>query len=79
MTIRSTVLGIIAEHTTPQVEPDQLTNDSLLGDAGLDYLDKIEMILSLEDTLNLEISDEQAESFHSVGDVVDFCEKKKAN
>ena len=76
-TVAETVREILAEHTAPAIKPAELQLDSLLIDIGLDEFDKVEAVMDLEDALNLEISDDVSDTFKTVGDVVDFCEKKK--
>jgi acyl carrier protein len=40
-------------------------------------LDIVEMIMTLEDTFEVEISDTDAEQMHTVGDVVSFIKAKR--
>ena len=42
---------------------------------GLDDLDKIEVIMKLEETFLIEISDDDADSLASLTDIVSFVEK----
>ena len=45
---------------------------SFIDDLGADSLDIVELIMALEDELDMEIPDEDAENFVTVGDVVRF-------
>ena len=45
---------------------------SFIDDLGADSLDIVELIMALEDELDMEIPDEDAENFVTVGDVVKF-------
>ncbi|HRN50422.1 MAG TPA: acyl carrier protein [Anaerolineales bacterium] len=46
-------------------------------DLEADSLDIVELIMALEDKLNIEISDEDAQSITTVGGAVDYIEGKK--
>ena len=51
----------------------EITMDSaFLEDLNADSLDIVELIMALEDELDMEIPDEDAENFVTVGDVVNF-------
>ena len=55
------------------ISEDDITMDSsFLEDLNADSLDIVELIMALEDELDMEIPDEDAENFVTVGDVVKF-------
>ena len=55
------------------ISEDEITMDSsFLEDLNADSLDIVELIMALEDELDMEIPDEDAENFATVGDVVRF-------
>ena len=55
------------------ISEDEITMDSaFLEDLNADSLDIVELIMALEDELDMEIPDEDAENFVTVGDVVNF-------
>ena len=65
---------IIAD--TLQMEPEQITLDkSFDDDLGADSLDKVEIIMQLEDALGIEFPDEDAESIVTVADAVEKLRK----
>ncbi|WP_409022605.1 acyl carrier protein [Dellaglioa sp. P0083] len=69
------IVKIIDEHFDLPVE--KITNDlDFKKDLDADSIDVVEFVLELEDTFGAEISDEDAESLTTVGDVVTFI---KAN
>ena len=45
----------------------------MLEDLNADSLDLVELMMALEDELDMEIPDEDAENFKTVGDVVKYC------
>ena len=47
-------------------------------DLGADSLDRVELVMALEDEFEVEILDSDAEKFQKVADVVAFLEAKKA-
>lgn len=44
-------------------------------DLGADSLDAVEVIMALEDEFGITIDDDTAQSFKTVGDLVDYVEK----
>ena len=60
------------------VHEKQVTAEaSFIEDLGADSLDTVELIMSLEEKFNIEISDEDAEKIKTVQDVVDYILKAK--
>lgn len=58
----------------------QLTIDShFMNDLGLDSLDHVELIMSIEDGFNFEIPDGDAEKLLRPSDVVAYIEQKQAS
>ena len=49
----------------------------LLEDLGADSLDKVELIMALEEGFGHEIPDEDAEKLKSVEDVIEYIEKNR--
>lgn len=59
-----------------QVDPDEITPDtSLVDDLGADSLDVVELIMSLEDSYGISISDDDAAELTTVRRIVDYLEK----
>jgi len=53
------------------VESDKITETaSLDGDLGATSLDRVEVVMSLEDEFAIDISDDEAAELHTVGDVL---------
>ncbi|MBU5454040.1 acyl carrier protein [Caproiciproducens sp. MSJ-32] len=53
-------------------EDDITMESSFVDDLNADSLDLVELMMALEDELNTEIPDEDAEGFKTVGDVVEY-------
>lgn len=60
------------------VEDKEITREtSLMKDLEADSLDAVEIIMALEDEFEIEIPDEDAENFKSIGDIVTYIEAQK--
>ena len=73
----------ILEKITPliadklNVTEDKITESSNFeNDLGADSLDKIELVMELEDEFSIEIADEDADWLKTVGDVLNILEHK---
>lgn len=70
------VSEIIAKHANMKVS--EISDDSnLQDDLGLDSLDIVEVVLELETEFGIEIPDEDADKFSTVGSVIKYVEGKK--
>ena len=69
------VKQIIAE--TMSISEDEITMDSsLIDDLGADSIDAVELSMSIEETFDLDLSDDDVLKFKKVSDIVDFLEDK---
>ena len=60
------------------INEDEITMDSVfLEDLNADSLDIVELIMALEDELDMEIPDEDAENFKTIADIVNYIEENK--
>ncbi|MDR0519904.1 MAG: acyl carrier protein [Clostridiales Family XIII bacterium] len=67
------IKDIIAEQL--QVEKDTITEEtSLMKDLEADSLDAVEIIMGIETEFGIEIPDDEAEKFQSIGDIVKFVD-----
>lgn len=58
------------------VDVSQIAMDThLMKDLEADSLDAVEIIMAIEDEFDLEVPDEAAEKFQSVGDIVKYVEE----
>ncbi|MBR5229686.1 MAG: acyl carrier protein [Firmicutes bacterium] len=61
-----------------QVEESEITMETnLMKDLSADSLDAVEIIMAIEDEYGIEIPDEDAEKFQTVGDLVRYVEENK--
>ncbi len=63
-------LGIEASQITPSA--------NFIKDLGIDSLDYVELIMEFEQTFNIRISDTEGEQIKTVGQAVNYIEKKLA-
>jgi len=57
-------------------EVDGLTLESTLEDMGADSLDAVELIMAIEEEYDIEIVEEDAQQFTSLGNIVSYIESK---
>ncbi len=69
------IKAIIAEQLGLSDTSAILPGTSLMNDLDADSLDAVEIIMSIEDEFDIEIPDEVAEGFKSIGDIADYVEK----
>ena len=75
MDIFEKVRAFLAEEM--DADPESITRDTnIMEDLGADSLDVVELITTLEDEFNIVIADDEARQLATVGEVVDFVEKK---
>jgi acyl carrier protein len=74
MAVMDKVKQIIVDQLS--VEEGEVTpTASFVDDLGADSLDRVELIMALEEAFDLEIPDEEAEKIKTVQDAVDYIEK----
>ncbi len=67
---------ILSEQLDIEVEEIALDSD-IAEDLGADSLDVVDLIMTLEDEFEVEISDDVIESVKTVGDLVNFIESNR--
>ena len=71
--IEDKVKSIIVEQLG--VDPEEVTMEAaFVNDLGADSLDTVELVMALEEAFKIEISDEDAEKIHTVGDAVRYIQ-----
>ena len=71
MSVQDKVKKIIAEKLGVDIS-DVVPQASFIDDLGADSLDLVELILSMEEAFEVEISDEDAEKLRTVQDAIDY-------
>lgn len=62
-------LGVNAAEVTPEA--------TFTGDLGADSLDTVELVMEFEKEFGIQVADEEAEKFQTVGDVITYIENNK--
>jgi len=71
------VKKIVVEHLG--VEEAKVTLEaSFIDDLGADSLDTVELVMAFEEAFDVEIPEDAAEKITTVGDAVDYIEKKQS-
>lgn len=60
------------------VDVSKVTAESTLDALGADSLDRIELVMMIEEQFDIEIPDEDAETITTVQQAVDYVKRKKA-
>ena len=69
------IKGIIVEQLS--ADDSAITMEtSLMKDLEADSLDAVEIMMAIEDEFDIEIPDEDAEKFQSVGDIVRYVDER---
>ena len=71
MSIEDKVKKIIAEKLSVDLE-EVIPEASFVDDLGADSLDLVELIMTMEEEFDIDISDEDAEKMESVKDAMDY-------
>ena len=58
------------------VEEDAVTMEAITDDLGADSLDVVDLVMSIEESFDVEIPDEEVENIKTVGDIVKYIENK---
>ncbi|PHS60020.1 MAG: acyl carrier protein [Alteromonas sp.] len=78
MNIANRIKEIIIEQLRVN-EEDVLPNASFTDDLGADSLDTIEIVMSIEEELNIEIPDHEVEQMETVGSVLNYLTANLSN
>lgn len=73
MSVEDKVIKIIAEKLSVDVE-EVVPEASFVDDLGADSLDLVELIMSMEEEFEIDISDEEAEKLLTVQDAMDYIQ-----
>lgn len=73
MDIESRVIRVVAMGMS--MREDEITADSTLDNLGAESLDKIEILMMIEDEFGVDIPDADAEKMMSVKNAVDYLER----
>ena len=75
MSVVDKVKRIIAEKLSVDLE-EVVPEASFVDDLGADSLDLVELIMTMEEEFDIDISDEEAEKLETVKDAIDFIQSQ---
>ncbi|MEE8580992.1 MAG: acyl carrier protein [Myxococcota bacterium] len=75
MALEQRVTNLIVQQLGVSKE-EIVANASFVDDLGADSLDIVELVMSMEEEFDIEISDEDAEKIQTIGDVVAYLEER---
>ena len=75
MSTREKIIEIIVQHLS--LQPNKIGDDATLDSLGMDSLDRVELVMRIEEELDVEISDDKADSICKVSELVDYVDSLK--
>jgi acyl carrier protein len=75
MSLEERVTGLIVEQLGVTAE-EVVGKASFVDDLGADSLDIVELVMSMEETFDIEIPDEDAEKMQTIGDAIAYLKER---
>ena len=74
--MKEEVINLIAN--TLEIDKEALTDDTdLARDLNVESIDLVDLVTAFEDKYNFEIPDQDLKNLQTVGDIVDYVEKRQ--
>lgn len=78
MSLEARVTDLIVEQLGVSKE-EVVTKASFVDDLGADSLDIVELVMSMEESFDIEIPDEDAEKIQTIGDAITYLKERLEN
>ena len=75
MSLEARVTDLIVEQLGVSKE-EAVAKASFIDDLGADSLDIVELVMTLEETFDIEIPDDDAEKMQTIGDAIDYLKER---
>ena len=75
MSLEARVTDLIVEQLGVSKE-EAVMNASFIDDLGADSLDIVELVMTLEETFDIEIPDDDAEKMQTIGDAIGYLKER---
>ena len=75
MSLEARVTDLIVEQLGVSKE-EAVVNASFIDDLGADSLDIVELVMTLEETFDIEIPDDDAEKMQTINDAISYLKKR---
>ena len=75
MSLEAQVTDLIVEQLGVSKE-EAVANASFIDDLGADSLDIVELVMTLEETFDIEIPDDDAEKMQTIGDAIGYLKER---
>ena len=75
MSLEARVTDLIVEQLGVSKE-EATANASFIDDLGADSLDIVELVMTLEETFDIEIPDDDAEKMQTISDAIDYLRER---
>jgi acyl carrier protein len=75
MSLEARVTDLIVEQLGVSKE-EAVAKASFIDDLGADSLDIVELVMTLEETFDIEIPDDDAEKMQTIGDAIDYLKDR---
>jgi acyl carrier protein len=64
------IVKLVAEQLS--IKPEQINEQSTMESLGADSLDRVEIVMNIEEMFGIDINDEEAEKLQTIGQAIDY-------
>ena len=71
--VLDTIIALVAEHF--QMDEEELSEDTLFAEIGADDMDIADLVMTVEDEFDMDITIDEANALRTIGDLTDLAER----